>query len=164
MKTKSFLLLFVLLSTLSCKKDNNTDNNPGPTNYFSIDATKYTLAKGYRVAGRVYLMSDSLSVTGFEQATQNPIYMGTGDLIGITATGQDSVMTGSYDLSEVSGNLFINYNPALSSFDYHQILNDVSGSCSITLDGLSLKLDITGTLNDGKSLVVKFNGTLAEIN
>ena len=160
MKTTTVLFLLFLLVIGGCKKDED-DNKPA--NYFSLDESVYALTKGYLAAGKIYLMSDGMTIKGLEQNTGNPIYQGTGDLFTITSiSGQNSIVSGSYDLTKINGEVYTNFNPALTTQDYQQVLNTGTGSCAITLNGLQCTIEVNGTLQDAKAIVVKFNGQLDE--
>lgn len=158
-----FILLFVTLIVFAgCKKDDE-DQNDEPSQMVSVDGTQYPLTKGYSLNGRIYLMSDGLSIGGVEQSTGNPIYNGTGNLISILSiAGQPTISTGSYELDLVSGEVLINYDPALITFDFYQVINQGSGTCELTVDGLNVTVSINGTMDNGAAVLVAFSGTLTE--
>ena len=109
-------------------------------------------------------MSDGLTVKGVEQNTGTPIYQGTGTLVSITGiTGQPGIASGNFDLQLVEGDLYINWDPALTTFDYNASLSMSTGSCAISLNGLSCSVRIDGTsTQDGKTQEVRFSGDLSE--
>lgn len=162
MRTKPFFLLSILLLLLGCNKDSDEDQLL--QNYFSIDGTIYELASGYMANGGVYLFSEGFSISGLEQSTNDPILSGSGNMLSIAGiTGQQSISTGTYDLNVVEGEVYVNYDPALTTSDYHQFLNAGSGTCKITLNGLNCSVSIEGTLSDNKSLVLTYSGLLTEV-
>jgi hypothetical protein len=163
MKRVTLILLTILLGMVGCKKD---DDDQEPAQVFILDGTEHPVTNGYLVNGKIYLMSDGLSVTGVEQSTGNPIYQGTGNLVSITAiTGQATIGSGTYALQDMEGELYINWKPALTTFDYHAMLNQSAGSCTIGLNGLSCSVQLDGTSNeDGKSQQVSFSGELTVVS
>jgi hypothetical protein len=159
----TFLLFSVLLILFAgCKKDDEEENNE-PSQMVSVDGIQYPLTKGYSLNGRIYLMSDGLSIGGVEQSTGNPIYEGTGNLVSLLSiAGQPTITTGSYDLSLVAGEILINYNPALTTFDFYQVINQGTGTCDLTINGLNVTVSINGTMDLGAAVIVAFSGTLTE--
>lgn len=161
MKTGTILLLALILLASACKKD---EDDPAPQNYFEVDGSQYELTNSYLANGGIYLFSGGLSITGLEQTTNNPILKGTGNQFSISAiNGQEPVKSGTYSLAQLEGEVFINYNPALTTSDYHQLLNGGTGTCQVSLEGLDCTVSLEGTLPDGKKLTARFSGTLTAV-
>lgn len=162
MKNIAIILTLVVLVLGGCKKEEEEDNTPA--NYFTLEGNMHAIARGYLADGKIYFTSEGMTVKGLEQTTGNPILGGTGDLLSVTGiAGQQGIPSGSYELKLILGEVYTNYNPALSTADYHQVLTNSTGTAEISLEGLQCSITINGTLKDGKALVVTFSGTLTEI-
>lgn len=159
MRVIVFLGLFVLGTLLGCNKITDKKSQ------FSLDGDRYELTNGYLVDGMIWLFGNGLSITGLNPDNGDPIFSGTGDMFGIAEIeNQEGITAGTYSFSEVEAGVATNYNPSNETYDYHQYLNDGTGTCTIKITGLEYEIECDGTLGDGKEFETYFKGILVQIS
>lgn len=162
MRTTLTLAMITLLFLAGCKKDDNKDDLA--KNYFTIDGTSYSLDNGYLTSGKIYLMSKALTIAGLEQTTGNPIYKGSGSMVSFTGIGTEEEITpGTYPLADVAGDVYIYWDPALTTFDYHSTYHQAQGNCAFGLQDTQATVEAAGILEDGRTFTVKYSGTLSVV-
>ena len=169
LKLPVYLVLFTLLISLfSCSED----DPPPPQNYFNLDGTQYTVAKGYiqpwgENSNGSYDFDIWLVSSGINYSTSSGEFFGIGELvyIDLNTSSANGLVNGTYNYSSyrdaftfTDGIIGIQIDAANQTGD--EVVEIVGGSIVVKVTGNDVTLDFDLTTSKNTNVKGNFTGSL----